>query len=409
MGRRLDEPSFVLTYYLYMATLSAGFVYPITTQYQLWRGLSYGQVGVVGAVFMGTWVLAELPTGYLGDRFGRRRLLLGSSALNAVVMLGLAGSKSFPAFLLATFGWAVAFSMRSGAGSAWLYDLLRERLGAGEYARVQGTGLAVMLLFTAAASVVGGYLASWGWTYPYLVNAAWFALGLPVLLALPSGPNVGDESSGSGPLSPRAAVDVVRTVVTQAPLRSFVFYFAAFFAFFETVDLYIQPVAVAVGLSRQDLGYLYAVFYVAAALVSHNTGWVRDRIGVRASFLTVPFVAAGTFLAAELLPLVIIPAFVLLKVANRASSPLMEQYVNDHLDAHGRATGVSAVTMVGGLAAVLSRTVAGHVAELIGPLSMLVVFAGGLVVLLAALALVETPIPSVYDSDEAVDRPAAGD
>jgi MFS family permease len=410
MRELFDEPSFILTYYLYMATLSAGFVYPITTQYKLWRGLSYAQVGVVGAVFMGTWVLSELPTGYLGDRFGRRRLLLASSGLNAVVMVGLAVSRTFPAFVVATFGWAVAFSMRSGAGSAWLYDLLRERLDAGKYARVQGTGLAIMLGFTAIASVAGGYLAAWGWPFPYLVNGVWFALGVPVLLALPSDPTVGTEDqSGSGVLSPREAAASIRTVVTQAPLRSFVFYFAAFFAFFEMVDLYIQPVAVAVGLSRPDLGYLYAGFYVAAAVVSHNTGRIRRHVGVRTWFLTVPFAVAGAFLAIELLPLVAIPAFVLLKIASRVSSPLMEQYVNDHLDADGRATGVSAVTMVGGLAAMLSRTVAGAVAEVVGPVSMVVLFAGALVVLLSVLALVESPVPAVYDGDDTAEHPAAGD
>ena len=407
---RSDEPSFVLTYYLYMATLSPGFVYPITTQYKLWRGLTYAQVGVVGAVFMGTWVLAELPTGYLGDRFGRRRLLLASSGLNALVMVGLAQSRTFLAFVVATFGWAVAFSMRSGAGSAWLYDLLRERLDAGEYARVQGTGLAIMLGFTAVASVAGGYLAAWGWTYPYLVNAAWFALGVPVLLALPSDPTAGDGEAGdSSVLSPREAAASVRTVVTEAPLRSFVAYFAAFFAFFEMVDLYIQPVAVAVGLSRPDLGYLYAGFYVAAAVVSHNTGRIRNRIGVRAWFLTVPFVVAGAFLAIELVPLVAIPAFVLLKIASRVSGPLMEQYVNDHLGADGRATGVSAVTMVGGLAAVLSRTVAGAVAGIVGPVSMVVLFAGVLVVLLVVLALVESPVPAGYGADGTASAPAADD
>ncbi|WP_049979739.1 MFS transporter [Halolamina rubra] len=410
MRDRFDEPSFVLIYYLYMATLSAGFVYPITTQYQLRRGLTYGQVGVVGAVFMGTWVLAELPTGYLGDRFGRRRLLLGSSALNAIVMLVFVASRTFPAFLVATFGWAVAFSMRSGAGSAWLYDLLRERLDAGEYARVQGTGMAVMLLFTAAASVVGGYVAARGLTYPYLLNAAWFALGVPVLLALPSDvEDAAEDTVGSGYLSPHEAIDVVRTVVTGARLRSFVLYFSAFFAFFEMVDLYIQPVAVAVGFSRPDLGYLYAAFYVAAAVVSHNTGRIRDHVGVRAWFLTVPFVVVATFLVADLSPLAIVPAFVVLKVANRVSSPLMEQYVNDHLDADGRATGVSAVTMVAGLAAILSRTAAGYVAELVGPLSMLVLFAGGLGVILAVLAVVSPPVPAGYDAEQRVRGATADD
>lgn len=397
-------PRFVLKYYVYMATLSAGFVYPITTQYKLWRGLSYGEVGVVGAVFMGTWVLAEIPTGYLGDRFGRRAVLLASSALNAVVMVGLAMSATFAAFVVGTFGWAVAFSLRSGAGSAWLYDLLQERLDEGEYARVRGRGLGVMLLVTAGAALVGGYLAGLHWTYPYLLNGAWFGAGVLVLLTFPTA-DAGDVEV----VAPREAAAAVRTVVSEPPLRSFVVYFAAFFAFLEMVDLYVQPIAIAVGFTRPDLGLLYGGFYVVAAAISLNAGRIEERLGVRAWFLTAPFVVAAAFVAVGLLPVLAIPAFFLLKVANRTSSPLMQQYVNDHLGDAGRATGVSAVTMVGGLAAVVVRTAAGVVADHLGPVPMVSLFAGGLAVVLAALALLESPVRPGYPGTGPAGRSQGGD
>lgn len=399
MLTRFRESSFVLKYYAYMATLSAGFVYPITTQYKLWRGLSYADVGLVGAVFMGTWVLAEIPTGYLGDRFGRRRVLVWSSAANAVVMFGLGAASTVTTFAVATFGWAVAYSLRSGAGSAWLYDLLRERLGEGQYARVRGRGLGVMLGVTAIASLVGGVLAGVGWTYPYLLNGVWFAAGVLVLRTLPDEETDGDVEV----LSPREAAAAVRRVVVQPPLRSFVRYFAAFFAFFELVDLYIQPVATAIGFSRPDLGVLYAAFYVVAAVISLHAGWIRERIGVRAWFLGAPFVVAGSFVAIGLFPPLAVPAFFVVKVANRASSPLMQQYVNDHLEGRGRATGVSAVTMVGGFAAVVTRTVGGYVADLVGPTRMLALFALGLAVVLAALALSSSPVRPGYRADAADD------
>lgn len=402
-------PSFVLKYYLYAATLSLGFIYPITTQYQLWRGLTYSEVGTVGAVFMGTWVLSEIPTGYLGDRFGRRRLLIASCALNATVVFSLAWATTFEAFVVATFGWAVAISMRSGVGSAWLYDLLQERLDEDEYARVRGNGLAVMLAFTAVASVVGGYLAKLDFTYPYLVNAAWVAGGILVLLTLPSSDEFGDAEVEVDVVSPREAASTIRAVVTRPPLRSFVLYFAAFFAFVELVDLYVQPVATDVGLSRSQLGLLYAGFCVVAAAISVNAGRIKERIGVRGWFLTAPFVVGVAFVAIAFLPVLAIPAFFLVKAANRTSSPLMQQYVNDHVGSAGRATGVSAVTMVGGVAAVGSRTAGGVVADVVGPAAMLSLFAAGLIVVLATVALFESPVPVQHATSEPVDSVASDD
>jgi MFS family permease len=385
--------TFVLKYYCYMATLSAGFVYPITTQYKLWRGLSYADVGTVGAVFMGTWVLAEIPTGYLGDRFGRRTMLIASSGLNAAVMVVLALSTSLLSFAVGTFGWAVAFSMRSGVGSAWLYDLLRDRLDEGEYARVKGVGVAVMLGVTAIAALVGGTLAQVDWTYPYLVNAIWFALGVLVLLTLPA-----TDEDDVELVTPRAAAGAVRAVVTKPPLRSFVRYFAAFYAFLEMVDLYVQPVATAIGFGRADLGLLYAGFYAVAALISINAGRIESLVGVRTWFLVVPFVVAAAFAAIAVLPVFALPAFFVLKVANRTSGPLMQQYVNDNIDTDGRATGISAVTMVAGIATVGTRTAAGAVADAIGPVATLPVFAVALAIVLGALLLTDPPIP-VDDRD----------
>jgi hypothetical protein len=61
--------------------------------------------------------------------------------------------------------------------------------------------------------------------------------------------------------------------------------------------------------------------------------------------------------------------------------------------------------MVGGLAAVVSRTVAGAVAGVVGPVSMVVLFAGVLVV----LALVESPVPADHGADGTATAPTADD
>lgn len=66
----------VLKYYLYMATTAVGFATAIWQVYLLTRGLSYTQIFTLDAIFAVTIVFGETPTGYVGDRLGRRNSIL---------------------------------------------------------------------------------------------------------------------------------------------------------------------------------------------------------------------------------------------------------------------------------------------------------------------------------------------
>jgi len=72
---RLPE-SAVLKYYLYKATKAVEFYRPVMYLYFLSQGLSFTQIALLEAAYNVTTVLGEVPTGYVGDRIGRRDSLL---------------------------------------------------------------------------------------------------------------------------------------------------------------------------------------------------------------------------------------------------------------------------------------------------------------------------------------------
>jgi DHA1 family quinolone resistance protein-like MFS transporter len=51
-----------------------GLIIPVMALLQLEKGLDLFQIGVVGAVWGGTIMLLELPTGGLADAIGRKRV-----------------------------------------------------------------------------------------------------------------------------------------------------------------------------------------------------------------------------------------------------------------------------------------------------------------------------------------------
>jgi len=133
-------------------------------------GLSYAQAGLLGlSVFFYTYAATQFPAGVLGDRFGRRRLVVWGllvSALGAVAT-GFAGA----------FAALLAARLLTGAGQGCLFSndraiiaavTPRERLALGQAISFTGPGLGIT-----AGLLLAGYLAEvMPWRRVFLVLAA---------------------------------------------------------------------------------------------------------------------------------------------------------------------------------------------------------------------------------------------
>ena len=81
------------------------------------RGLTLGQVLLFDAIFFGSQLLAEIPTGVVADRYGRRTSMLWGSLLTSVAFLifGLAGT--LPLLLAAYVLFGISGALMSGSTS----------------------------------------------------------------------------------------------------------------------------------------------------------------------------------------------------------------------------------------------------------------------------------------------------
>lgn len=392
LGRDLALPDgVILKFYAYKATQSLGFITPIIIEFLLFRGETYSQVGVLEGTFMAAWVLSEIPAGYLGDRIGRRGSLFIGTGLSVLAVGTFVFAHSFPVFAIAYVVWALSVAFRSGAGDAWLYDILKERYDPEAYSKIRGRGQSIYLVTTAIAAILGSYLASISWTLPFVVNSVLLSLGLVVLLTFPrSGPHL--DSSDDDPLAVLDALPKIREKFTEPPLRSFVLYAALFFGLIGVVRTFVQPVSTSLGVDVTHLGFMYAGFNALSAVVSYNTDVIDNHVGVHGWFAIAPFVVAGGFLATAFVPLIAIPAFFLVEPVRVVSSTFRGQYVNDYSESVGRATVLSSVTMVSALVAAAARLLGGVVADATSPIAMLALAGGTFCALSLALFAWESPV-----------------
>jgi len=366
--------SLVRRYYLYRATLSAGFYIPVSVVYMKSQGLGLADIGFVQGAFLFSMVASELPTGYLGDRLGRRNALALGNAIVVAVMLGFAVADSTPAFAVVYVVWAVGWTFRTGTTDAWLYELLAERDAEDEHAKISGRANSTLLVVSGATALAAGVLYTIDPAVPFLPNAGLAALGLPILATLPktqgSG-GAGPEAEEQAKMSVREATHALRTQLPRPSIRWIVVYAALFNLVFSVTRVFEQPAMQSVGVQVAELGVLYAGFKLVSAVASSAVGPIQDRVGTRGVLLALVPIVAVAYASFAVVPILLVPALFVRRATQRVTRPVRNEYINDRLENVGRATVLSGVSMALTLVSGTANVLGGRVAADIGPLAFL--------------------------------------
>lgn len=378
-----------LRYHLYRVTTSWGLYLPVSIVYLLDSGFGLGFVALTQAVFSFALLLAEVPTGYLGDRLGRRLTLGLGSAVRATGLLGYVVADSAPAFLACQGLFAVGWALGSGTVGAWGYELLAARGEADDYARLAGRGRAAELGVSAVLAVVGGSLYTVSAPAPFLANAVVAAAGIPVVLSAPAVRQEKEEETESFGL--REGVRAVRALLGRPELRWVVVFVTLTFAVFDLSRTFEQPALRAAGVSDGQLGLVFGVLKLVTAGTASLAGRLEDRLGARTGLgLLVPVLGLG-YAALFVTPLAVLPVVFLYRTTRSVVKPLRNQYLNDHLADQGRATALSGVSMLGAVTAGGLRLAAGPVGAATGPVLVLGIVAVGLSALAGLVWVLTAP------------------
>lgn len=389
----------VLRYYLYKSTKAVEFYRPIMYLFFLAQGLNFTQIAILEAIYNLTTLVGEIPTGYVGDRVGRRNSLLIGTVLIAVTLLGIGLADSFPALAVLYVCWSAGYNFRSGSEDAWLYDTLTDDLSEDEFASVRGRGEAVSLAVGAGAAITGGYLGSIDLSYPWFVAAAVTGFGAAVLLTMDD-PKTYKESD-SDELSFGRTVQIVKEALSQRNIRAFILYYYVLYAAVSyLIFVFLQPifqtVVVDVGVSAARveslLGWFYAAYSLLGAVMSYFTGAIKTHLGVRTWFLVLPFVLGSALVGMYFVPLLALPTFLVARGLSDVTRSFAGQYVNNRIGTLGRATVLSAMAMVSGLAVIPFQLGSGVISDFVSPLFALAIAGVALIAGSVAIFLWEDPI-----------------
>ena len=145
--------------------LNDGMAWGLLPLFYAAHGLSIAEVGVLAAVYPAVWGIAQIGTGALSDRVGRKGLIVGGMLLQAAAIGSIAASTTFAPWLLA----AAAL----GLGTAMVYPTLLAAVADVAEPSWRGAAVGVYRLWRDLGFAVGAIVA----------GVAADAFGIPAAIA----------------------------------------------------------------------------------------------------------------------------------------------------------------------------------------------------------------------------------
>ncbi len=152
------------------------------------KGLNQEQIISISTVFSLTLLLFDLPTGYLADRFSRKKAIILAGFLKGLGGTVLLYFQSYLGFISAFVLIGLGNSLLSGADIGLLTHLNLARGAAAQpMRRLLATRLAIALAGGALSAILAGVLGRHSFQLPLILNCifAWFSFLLALFLHEP--------------------------------------------------------------------------------------------------------------------------------------------------------------------------------------------------------------------------------
>ena len=357
----------------YEQNIWKAYIFQFLVSFQLWwpiwvifltdeRGFSLTQVTGLEALFWVVIVIAEVPTGVVADRFGRKVSLMAAAAVTSVAILVFGLAESYPIVLLSYVVWGIGLTFQSGADSALTFESLKALGREHDYQRVAGIGWGLFSLGVLGGLLAGAPLAAvTNLSLPILLSAAITFVALLVAATFKEP----DLPLGEERLSYRSIMtESARTAWRTPSVRAMLILAALLLAAPYTVVVFSQPFLEQHGVSIAMFGVAQAPTRAAGMIASLVAYRVSGAIGFRWTFIGGFVLLGGAY--ALLGGWDSVYAFAGIGVALIIMSlllPVVVDYLNQRIPSNQRATILSFRQLLSSIAIASIQPVQGIIAD----------------------------------------------
>ena len=340
----------------------------VGTLYLQERGLTLFQANSIGSIIIGAIFLAEVPTGVIADRIGRKNSVIAAMALQVLGEVLYLFSRHYWAFALIAIIAGIGFAFLSGAVEALIYDTLPLATRELEMKKAMGlSGMAHQFAFVLAPVLGSFFLPTYTlnrFLWAVFGTACSVAVALLVAFTLDEPTHAGAD----GEHSP-SALTIMRSgwrEVRDSRLLQWLLLIGVFTATFSMslVTLY-QPYFARFEISAFWMGLAFAAGAVLAGLGERYAYLVEKWLGKRWGFTLATLLPGLLYLALATVNAAsaIVLLFILTYGVTTLKNPLLSAYQNQLIQSKNRATVLSLVSLLNSLYVALISLLMGWLAD----------------------------------------------
>jgi AAHS family 4-hydroxybenzoate transporter-like MFS transporter len=260
-------------------------------------GIKLGELGPVFSASQLGFLVGALAFSALGDRIGRKRMLVVATVIFAGCTLGTATSESYAALL----SWRFLTGLGLGGATPNFISLASEFSRPTQRARVVTTMWAAVPF----GGMVGSFTSAWviprfGWHMVFLIGTAAPVILLPVLIAaMPESKEILLRPAQSVPIALRRASPVTELFTGGRTQRTLLLWATSFMTWLMLVVMafWTPPLLQKTGMSTPHAAEILAFINAGGVVGTVVIGTVLGRVRPERALIVV-FLASAMFIAA---------------------------------------------------------------------------------------------------------------
>ena len=354
----------ICLYLIYQFLFGLYPIIPIMSLYFLAKNLSFGDIGILFAIFSISGFAFEIPTGYLGDKFGRKNsvmvglLILG---ITSFIWTLLSTTLSFAIFAAV---WMLGLAFISGSFEGYIYDYLKTTKRESIYDKLVSLSGTTSYLAGAIGSIIGAYIFSININYPYYLLGVLFIMCISVVaLMLP------DTKQNDADFQDELHVfSGMKQIIRNKSILWITLYVALLFGFFSFFRGSIDK-SFILSLNLLDvkwLGVFVAISMLIQSAFMSQFAKIKERLGENGLILL--------YLCTSSIPLIIMSysygllalfAITIFYTNESFQGALINSFCQKHIPSKIRATTLSSINVYLNIFGALSALGAGYLFNIV--------------------------------------------
>lgn len=342
---------------------------------------NYSGVGLIETVMIIIMTIAEIPTGAIADLLGKKITLFFGFILLAACNFIMAFAPNFLILGLASLVGGLGATFYSGTIDALAYDSLKEKGQEGRFDKIMANIGTIRLTAGALCGAIGGFMYAFNPSLPFLATAIVSVLAVICCFFIIE-PKIDTEKFSLKNFLIQTKQGIRELTKTMDIKRQTILLIIIGGIVAITDELLNSFLSVEFGFKDIELGVLWAVIYLAAALASQATPYLRKKFGDNLSLIFIGISIALSLLVSPFLGIIFGGTSLLIRSSFQSIfDNLSSVVISNNTDSRYRATTLSTFNMFRNLPYVLTALMIGSLADLYSA-KITALFLGGVLLVL---------------------------